>query len=142
MSATLEKPLTGDDRIQRLYELCDEAEGPLDEVASTLAEMLTHGVVVIGNEGDILLVSSDAISLFGYTKEDLIGQKIEILLPEAKRIGHVALRNRYLDNASMRQMAICCDVTGRHKDGRLIPITIGLSPIGDGGALAVIRKRP
>lgn len=133
--------LAADERISRLYQLCDEAEPPLEEVAMTLADMLTRGVVVINNTGEIVLVSSDVLEMFGYSSEEVTGQPVEVLLPVGLQETHVARRNQFLGNASLRQMAICCDVQGQHSEGHLIDITIGLSPVGDRGALAAIRNR-
>ena len=67
--------------------------------------------------------------LFGYARTELMGQPMEILVPERNRHHHVADRNQYMKAPMVRSMGVGRDLFGRRKDGKEIPIEIGLNPL-------------
>lgn len=95
------------------------------------------GVLVVGRDGTIGVVNRSALALFGYREEELFGQPIEILLPESFRQQHVALRDGYFKQPSLRLLA-GRELSGRHKSGRVVPVAIGLNPILDGDETRVV----
>jgi PAS domain S-box-containing protein len=87
-------------------------------------------MIVVNDQGTIILVNAQIENLFGYSSGSLIGQKIEILVPETLRAGHVGLRNSFLveDPAIPRQMRqVGRELTGIRQDGSSFPVEVGLS---------------
>lgn len=73
--------------------------------------------------------------LFGYGHDELVGSKIEVLVPEDFRIGHEERRDGFISSPRNRPMGVGLELAGRRKDGMIIPVEISLSPgkSGDGG---------
>jgi two-component system cell cycle sensor histidine kinase/response regulator CckA len=74
---------------------------------------------------------------FGYSRDELIGQPIELLLPERLAIRHVDHRTAFIANPIARPMGIGLDLAGRRKDGTEFPVEISLSPVHTEGGLEV-----
>ncbi len=103
-------------------------------------------MVIVNAAGQIVLVNSQTEKLFGYTRAELLGRPVEILVPERLGEGHARHRETYMARPHTRPMGVGLDLAGRHKDGRDIPVEISLSPLqAKGGPLgdvlitAVIR---
>jgi len=97
-------------------------------------------MVVVDQDARIRYANEQVTDLLGYSSDELIGQPIEILVPEASRQRHVGLRSSY--NAVRRPMGANLDLTAQHRDGHEIPVDVSLGPIGngpDGWTLAAIR---
>lgn len=94
-----------------------------------LLESAPDGIVVIDTNGIIAIVNSETEKLFNYAKNELIGQAIEVLVPNHFKDGHVALRNGYIANPHTRPMGAGRSLTGRKKDGTEFPVEISLSPL-------------
>jgi len=87
----------------------------------------TVGILVVEQSGAIIAVNPYSEKLFGYEKDTLIGQKIEILLPESLKTRHVKYREQYHKNPSSRSMGANLDLKGKRKNGSEFPIEISLS---------------
>lgn len=99
-------------------------------------EASPYGKLLVDEHGIIQLVNSSLLRVFGYTTDELLGNSMDILLPERYREMHKPLREEYTRNPSLRAMGFGRDLTGRHKNGTEIPIEIGLNPIAsDKGTL-------
>ena len=94
-----------------------------------VSESVPNAIVVVDQGGAIRLVNTQTEALFGYSRQELIGQPVEILLPAHLREGHPAHRAGYLANPTTRSMGMNRDLRGLHKDGREIPVEVGLNPI-------------
>jgi PAS domain S-box-containing protein len=94
-----------------------------------LLEAAPDAMVIIDQNGTIILVNSQTEKLFGYQREELLGQAIEILVPEDKRADHPALRNHYIAESDTRAIGEALKLTAQTKDGKIIPVDISLSPI-------------
>ncbi len=92
-------------------------------------EASPNGMVVIDKSGRIVLINSSIESLFGYSKQELLNQPIEILVPERFGHHHPTLRNQYLKAPETRSMGHGRDLYGRRKNGTEIPVEIGLNPV-------------
>lgn len=80
--------------------------------------------------------------MFGYAVSELVGQTIELLIPESLRAAHVAHRDTFGSGPRRRPMGDGPDLYARHKDGRIFPVEISLSPLGvDGGRFVVAAIR-
>src|SRR5688572_20294054 len=88
---------------------------------SSLFENATEGIVLTNKLGDIVLVNPAACNMFHYSADELVGQKIDVLLPKKYRAGHVQLRNGFYQNPQNRQMGSGRDLHGERKGGENFP---------------------
>ncbi|MCI0330905.1 MAG: diguanylate cyclase [candidate division Zixibacteria bacterium] len=94
-----------------------------------VVEHSPSGIVTVSQDGKIVLVNSETEKLFGYARDELIGKPIEILVPGRFRENHPAHRADFFGDPQARAMGAGPDLYGLHKDGREIPVEIGLNPI-------------
>jgi PAS domain S-box-containing protein len=92
-------------------------------------EMAPNGIVVVDEHGAISLVNAAALASFGYSREELIGRSIELLIPDRFRPGHPAARQAYSASPERRPMGAGRELFGRRKDGSEFPVEVGLTPI-------------
>lgn len=100
-----------------------------EESSRAIIEAVPNAILVVDRTGTITLVNSQTESLFKYSRNELIGQKVEILLPNKMREAHPGHRESFLKNPKPRPMGAGRDLFGQRKDGVEIPIEIGLSPM-------------
>jgi PAS domain S-box-containing protein len=96
------------------------------------------GVVVASAAGEIVFVSDQAATLLGYDPNDLIGQSVDVLLPEALRSIHRAHRTRYRAEPTPRAMGAGLLLRARRSDGSEFPVEISLKPLLRDGDLFVV----
>lgn len=94
-----------------------------------VVEGAPNAIVMVDERGIITLINSQTEKLFGYGREELLGQPIEKLIPERFRRGHPSLRSGYSRDPQMRPMGAGRDLYGLRKDGVEVPVEIGLNPI-------------
>jgi PAS domain S-box-containing protein len=99
------------------------------ELFRMATEASPSGIVVINDQGRIVLVNSHIEELFGYNREELLEKRIEILVPERFASQHPEHRARFLAAPTARAMGAGRELFGRRKDGSEFPVEIGLSPI-------------
>jgi PAS domain S-box-containing protein len=107
-----------------------------------LLEFAPDAVVGVDEQGEIKLANSRTEAVFGYSRDELIGHPIEMLVPGAAQSDHILHRDRYLESPRARSMGAALDLYARRKDGTDFPCEISLSAVAtDGGmmALAAIR---
>ena len=100
-----------------------------DDAFRRVVEWAPSAMVLIDGNGIILLVNAQTEKMFGYAREALIGQSVEILVPERFRHHHRAFRAGYFGDPQPRPMGAGRDLAGRRADGGEFPIEIGLNPI-------------
>jgi PAS domain S-box-containing protein len=97
-----------------------------------VVEASPNAIVLVDNQGCIAMVNRQTEQLFGYGREELLSQPVEILLPSALRGSHVPMRQGYQKSPEPRRMGNNRELFGQHRDGRQIPLEVGLSPIRGG----------
>jgi PAS domain S-box-containing protein len=112
------------------------------DLVRSVLESAPDAMVIINDSGAILFANRQVTALFGYEVADVIGQKVEILLPERFRHRHVAHRSQYTRSVRLRPMGAGLDLFARRKDGSEFPVEISLSPIeGDGTTIVAAAIR-
>ncbi|MGZ3847876.1 MAG: ATP-binding protein [Flavisolibacter sp.] len=94
---------------------------------TSLFENATEGFVVTNGKGEIALVNPSACRMFDYQAEELIGQKVEILVPSSYRKGHVQLRDGFYSHPGNRIMGQGRDLNGQKRNGETFPVEVSLS---------------
>lgn len=84
---------------------------------------------MINPQGKITLVNKQVEQMFGYTREEMLGQPVEILIPERFRAAHPTLRSVYFAAPTSRVMGAGRELFGLHKNGHEFPVEFGLNPI-------------
>jgi diguanylate cyclase (GGDEF)-like protein/PAS domain S-box-containing protein len=111
---------------------------PDHEIFRALVEAAPCAMIVAEEGETIAMVNREAGRLFGYQRHELIGRSIEVLLPHGTRRRHATDRRAFLRHPVARPMGSRRDVLGRCRDGRVIPVEVGLSPLRANGSLYVI----
>src|SRR5215213_2644192 len=105
---------------------------------TSLFENATEGIIVTDSTGIIFLVNPSACRMFDYLENELIGQKIEILIPTQYKKSHVALRENFYHDPRNRVMGHNRDLNGQKKDGKNVPVEVSLSTyLRDGQRYAI-----
>ncbi len=94
-----------------------------------LLEALPDATVAVGHDGTIVQVNTQAQALFGYDRDELIGQKVEMLVPESYRRKHHRHRESFAKTPKTRRMGADLDLYGRRRNGSEFPVEISLSPV-------------
>jgi PAS domain S-box-containing protein len=94
-----------------------------------LIDAAPDGVIVCDQAGLIVLVNAEIERMFGYSRGELAGQRIDMLVPDHARPQHSRHVAGYTASPRLRPMGIGMELTGRRKDGAEIPVEISLSPI-------------
>jgi PAS domain S-box-containing protein len=95
----------------------------------SVLELAPDGLMVVDAKGVIRLANAQCEKLFGYTRDELIGQSVETLVPDSVRARHPALRESFHRAPVVRAMGATSELQGLQKDGSLFPVEIGLSPL-------------
>ena len=100
-----------------------------EKMLVALLESASQAIVSVDRGGRIVLANRRAEEMFGYTRDELLGARIELLLPESRRPAHGHQRDEYFVNPRVRPMGIGLDLAGRRKDGAEFPVEVSLSNI-------------
>jgi PAS domain S-box-containing protein len=102
---------------------------PAEKLFRAVIEGAPNGIIVVDTRGVMVLVNRETEQLFGYARTELLGRSVEMLVPHRFRQGHPDYREYFTRNPQRRAMGAGRDLFGVRKDGREIPIEIGLNPV-------------
>jgi len=120
------------------------SQRPIDQILKekqkfeALFNFATVGMIIANAEGTITLVNQFAENIFGFGTNELLGQKVEILLPDQKKKHHELDRKHFSQHPQVRPMGAGLDLKGKRKDGSTIPVEISLSHFHTEEGLSVI----
>lgn len=97
-------------------------------------------MLIANREGAIVLANQQAVEYFGYSREELLGLRIESLIPQAHRRDHAAHRAHFFGSPTTRPMALGRDLYACRKDGSEFPVDISLHPIQTNSGLLVLAN--
>ncbi|WP_166823070.1 PAS domain S-box protein [Thalassoroseus pseudoceratinae] len=100
-----------------------------EQTFQELLESAPDGMVIVNDQGQIVLVNAQIEHLFGFDRQELLGQPIETLVPEEVRERHPAYVRKYISEPECRPMASGLELYGRRKNGDVFPAEISLSPV-------------
>jgi PAS domain S-box-containing protein len=101
----------------------------VDDRYRQLFDTAPDAMVIANAAGQIEFVNLQTEKVFGYSRSELVGQPIELLIPDRFRASHIQHRTRYVTNATFRPMGSGLQLHGRRKDGSEIAIEVSLSPL-------------
>ena len=116
--------------------MAGEAAGA--DIFESIFESTPDGLLVVGKDARILRVNEQLVAMFGYSREELLGNAVEMLIPERFNHRHVGHRSRFIEAPNTRPMGAGLELFGRRKDGAEFSVDIMLSPIGAGANAAVL----
>lgn len=106
-------------------------------------EVLSDATLIVSTDGTIVKANGQAEKLLGYSREEMLGQSVEMLVPAESRTKHAALRDDFHRNPSIREMGKYVDLIALGKHSQAVPVSIGLSPFttedGEHHILTTIR---
>lgn len=109
------------------------AETPAKDMFELAVDLCPSGIVMVDGAGKMVIVNNEVERLFGYRRSELIGQLIDMLVPEGRRTQHVLRRRAFAARPEARPLGASGDLFGMRKDGSEFSLEIGLNPILVGG---------
>jgi PAS domain S-box-containing protein len=107
-------------------------------LSAKLLEALPDAVVAVDRDGTIVQANSQAQELFGYERDELVGQKVEMLVPDSYRRQHHHHRETFAQTPKTRRMGAELDLYGRRRNGSEFPVEISLSPVSTEKGMLVL----
>ncbi|MFM2093375.1 MAG: hypothetical protein RIS70_499, partial [Planctomycetota bacterium] len=120
--------------------MSDLAAYDSENLLQVAVEASPNAMILVDHRGRILFVNSRTEKLFGYTRGELIGAAVEVLVPESERLGHEAHLADFFVKPVTRAMGKAPYLHGRKKNGDLVPLAIGLNPIARGRDTLVLAS--
>jgi hypothetical protein len=118
--------------------MADSSQRSIETHLRAAVESAPSGLLMADTEGRIVLVNREIERLFGYAREELLGQRVERLIPERFRQAHPDYRSGFRLDPRVRSMGAGRDLFGLRKDGSEVPVEIGLTPVPTEDGLFVL----
>jgi PAS domain S-box-containing protein len=99
------------------------------ELFRLIVEAAPHGMLLVDEQGTIVMVNTSVLQQFGYGKEDMLGRSVEMLIPGPFRSDHRQHRAGFIKTPEKRSMGIGRELSGLRKDGSEFAVEVGLTPI-------------
>ncbi|MFO1313159.1 MAG: PAS domain S-box protein [Burkholderiales bacterium] len=109
-----------------------------EERFRTVVEAVPNAILLVRGDGTITLANTQAETVFGYSRPDLVGQTVEALIPERFQQAHSGLRRAYAKEAQARMMGTGRELFARRKDGSEIPVEVALNPMSTDDGTSVL----
>lgn len=103
-----------------------------------LIEHAPDAILQVDSTGSIVIANRTAETMFRYSREELMGHGVDMLVPDANRVGHAGHRRAFALAGTTRPMGLGLDLLARRKDGTTFPVEISLSPVQSEGGVNVI----
>src|SRR3954454_4547165 len=107
-------------------------------LSASILEAIPDAVAAVNEQGIIIQVNSQTELLFGYTRDELMGQSVEMLVPERQRSQHHGHRASFHSTPKIRRMGSGLDLYAKRRDGSEFPVEISLSPVATGNGVIVL----
>jgi PAS domain S-box-containing protein len=127
--AAIESDIRGREEARRAMQAQREALARSEEATRALLEASSQAIVAVDSGGAIAMVNAQTERMFGYGREELIGQPVETLMPEAAHERHRARREEYGSAPTARPMGPGMEIAARRKDGSEFPVEVGLGSV-------------
>ncbi|BAP80803.1 sensor histidine kinase/response regulator [Pseudomonas sp. MT-1] len=122
-----------DKSVHHLLNLVDLQQRKRDEERfRNVVEASPNAFVLFDHDGRIVMVNRQTELLFGYSRQELLDQPVEMLIPESMRKTYLEVRHRFGQSPESRRLGENRELFGRHRDGHLVPVEVGLSPLRSG----------
>ena len=112
--------------------------GSAEEMFRLAVEACPNGMVMIDGDGNMVMVNTEIENQFGYSRDELIGQPVDMLVPARLRAQHIRHRHNFTPKPETRRVGSGRDLFGLRKDDSEFPVEVGLNPIRAGGQLFVL----
>ncbi len=127
-----------DDGIHHLLNLVDLQPRKRDEERfRNVVEASPNAFLLFDYESRIVMVNRQTELLFGYDRQELIGQSVEVLIPDSMHKPYLQVRHRFMQEPESLRLGDNRELFGRHRDGHQVPVEVGLSPLRSGEELLV-----
>ena len=114
-----------------------KVKNSIDPTFQSFLESVPDAIVIVNHLGNIHAVNGQVETLFGYERNEIVGKKIEVLIPSRFRTKHLHHREGYAENPKLRKMGEGMDLFAQHKNGQEFPVEISLSKINSNENLLV-----
>jgi len=111
-----------------------------EEKFRALLESAPDAIVAVNDKGHITLINQQTENIFGYQRQELLGQKLEVLIPESMHKDHKQQRDMYFRDPSVRQMGVGRELRGLRKNRTEFPVAVSLSPFQSDEGLLVLAS--
>jgi PAS domain S-box-containing protein len=118
--------------------LSDQQETAEKLLSPSIMEAIPDAVAAVNQQGVVVQVNAQMEAMFGYTRQELIGQPIEMLVPQRQRGQHHGHRDKFHTQPKLRRMGSGLELNGLRRDGSEFPVEISLSPIPTANGLIVL----
>jgi PAS domain S-box-containing protein len=134
-------PIETDEGVMVLSAIVDlSGRKRMEERFKRVVEFAPNAMVMINDAGRIEMVNAQTEALFGYDRSELLGQPVEILVPDRLRQRHPGLRQSFFGDPKSRPMGVGRDLYAVRKNGTEFPVEIGLNPIETDEGLMVLSS--